>query len=107
MGSVKYAITVEPHGKHWLFSLDVPGSVPTGASIRHDLQIRSVRPVDARLRYEMVSYLDYEFGEKLTAGWKEFALRLDEGRNPRTIALGRQWKAELREPAAIVNRAFQ
>ena len=104
---VKYTMTVEPHGKHWLFSLDVPGSVPTGSSIRHDLQIRSVRPIDARLRYDMVSYLDYQFGEKLPAGRKEFALRIDETRNSRTIALGRQWKRELVEPAAIVNRAFQ
>jgi len=104
---VKYAITVEPHGKHWLFALDVPGNVPPGASIRHDLQIRSVRPVDARMRYDMVSYLDYEYGERLNAGFKRFALALDESRNPRTIALGRQWQRELADPAAIVNRAFQ
>jgi transglutaminase-like putative cysteine protease len=106
---VKYSVTLEPHGKHWLFALDVPqpASLPPGVSMRHDLQIRSVRPVDTKVRYDMVSHLDYEFGERLPAGWKEFALRLDEDRNPRAIALGRQWRAELREPAAIVNRAFQ
>jgi transglutaminase-like putative cysteine protease len=104
---VRYSITVEPHGKHWLFSLDVPGTIPPGSGVRHDLQLRAVRPVDQRLRYEMVSYLDYRYGEKLSGGWRDFALRFDEQRNPRTIALGRQWAAELRDPAAIVNRAFQ
>ena len=104
---VKYTMTVEPHGKHWLFALDVPQAAPPGASMRHDLQLRSVRPVDSKLRYDMVSYLDYEYGEKLSPGFKEYALRLDESRNPRAIALGRKWRAELGDPGKIVNRAFQ
>ncbi len=39
---VHYAVTVEPHGKHWLFALDVPGTCPRGVGLRHDLQLRSV-----------------------------------------------------------------
>jgi len=46
--SVRYSVTVEPHGKHWLFALDVPTVLPPGSSIRHDLEIRPVRPVDTR-----------------------------------------------------------
>lgn len=104
---VKYAVTVEPHGKHWLFALDVPGTLPPGVSARHDLQLRSVRPVDARLRYEMTSYLDYRFGEKLPAGFREFALRFNTWQNPRTIALGRQWAAENPDPRRVIGRALQ
>ena len=104
---VKYAMTVEPHGKHWLFALDVPGSLPPGVSARHDLQLRSVRPVDARIRYEMTSYLDYRFGEKLPAGFREFALRFNTWQNPRTIALGRQWAAENPDPRRVIGRALQ
>lgn len=104
---VKYAVTLEPHGKHWLFALDVPGSLPPGVGLRHDLQLRSVRPVDARVRYEMTSYLDYRFGEKLPQGFREYALRFDERQNPRTIALGRQWAAENPDPRRVIGRALQ
>lgn len=106
---VRYAVTVEPTGKHWLFALDVPGGpLPAGTSIRHDLQIRSTRPVDTRLRYEMVSYLDYSYGEKFSLMWRNYALGLgDAGRNPRTIALGRQWREESNDATAVVNRALQ
>ena len=104
---VKYTVTVEPHGKHWLFALDVPGTLPPGVSARHDLQLRSVRPVDARLRYEMTSYLDYRFGEKLPGAFRDFALAFDERRNPRTIALGRQWAADNPDPRRVIGRALQ
>jgi transglutaminase-like putative cysteine protease len=104
---VKYAVTLEPHGKHWLFALDVPGTLPPGTSARHDLQLRSVRPVDARLRYEMTSYLDYRFGERLSKGFRDFALAFDERRNPRTIALGRQWAGENPDPRRVIGRALQ
>jgi transglutaminase-like putative cysteine protease len=103
---VRYAVTVEPHGKHWLFALDVPAGVPPGAGLRHDLQIRSVRPVDARLRYEMTSFLDYRFGESLPASYRSLALEFDPERNPRTVALGRQWASESAGPEEIVSRAL-
>ncbi|MDH5264998.1 MAG: DUF3488 and transglutaminase-like domain-containing protein, partial [Betaproteobacteria bacterium] len=104
---VRYAVTVEPHGKHWLFALDVPISLPPGSSIRHDLEIRSVRPVDARIRYEIASALDYRYGERLPANFRALALSFDEQRNRRTVALGRQWAAEAANPTEIVNKALQ
>ncbi len=103
---VRYAVTVEPHGKHWLFSLDVPGEVPRGAGLRHDLQLRAIRPVDARRRYDMVSYLDYRYGLHLPAAFRRMALAFDDRHNPRTIALGRRWAAESAGPVEVVNRAL-
>ena len=104
---VRYAVTVEPHGKHWLFALDVPGNLPAHSRMRQDLQILSNRPVDARVRYEMTSYLDYQYGEDLNRGFRAVALAFDEKRNPRTVALGRQWAAESSSPTEIVNRALR
>lgn len=104
---VRYAVTVEPHGKHWLFSLDVPGTLPPGSGLRHDLQLRSIRPVIARVRYEMTSYLDYRYGEKLASVHRRHALHFDDRRNPRTVALGRQWARETGDPAQIVDRAMR
>lgn len=105
---VHYAVTVEPHGKHWLFALDVPGTLPRGVGLRHDLQLRSVRPVDARIRYEMMSWLEYRYGEHLPAVFRDYALTFPENRNPRTLALGRQWAREAGgRPVEIVNQALQ
>jgi len=104
---VRYAVTVEPHGKHWMFALDVPASLPPGTSARHDLQLRSVRPVDQRIRYELTSWLDYRFGERLPPAFREFALDFDERRNPRTVALGRQWAAETPDKRALVAKALR
>ncbi|QJR15402.1 transglutaminase TgpA family protein [Usitatibacter palustris] len=104
---VRYSITMEPHGKHWVFALDVPGSLPPGVAVRFDQRLHSVRPIDARIRYDMTSYLDYRLGSRLPPMLRDFALRFDETRNPRTVALGRQWAAETPDKAALVNRAFQ
>ena len=103
----RYAITMEPHGKHWVFALDVPGRLPRELSMGHDLQVRSVRPVTARTRLEMVSYIDYRYGEHLPMTWRALALRVDENLNPRTLALGRQWARETPNREALVSRAFQ
>jgi hypothetical protein len=63
--------------------------------------------VDARLRYEMVSYLDYRFGEILQPTYRQVALDFNERQNPRTVALGRQWARESTTPAQVVSRAMQ
>jgi len=55
----------------------------------------------------MRSFLSYRYGEQtgpLQLGWHT---RFDESRNPRTVALGRQWARELRDPRAILERAIQ
>jgi transglutaminase-like putative cysteine protease len=66
-----------------------------------------VRPIDARVRYEMLSYLEYRLGETITDGQRAAGLKFDERRNPRTVALGRQWARETPDPAALVVRAYQ
>ena len=103
----KYTVTLEPHNKTWLFALDVPGSLPEGSQLLSDLQLRSRRPVVERIRYEMTSFLSYRYGESANRVQIEAALKFDETRNPRTVALGRQWARENPDPRAIVARAAQ
>jgi transglutaminase-like putative cysteine protease len=104
---VSYAVTVEPHGKNWLFALDVPAHLPPFSNVRQDLQIISIRPVHSRLRYEMTSYLDYRHEQEPNRAYRRLALAFDERRNPRTVALARQWAAESADPAEIVTRALR
>ena len=104
----EYAITVEPHGKTWLFALDVPASVPSGTYALHDLQLRAHRPFTQRQRYEMSSWLDFRYGESTSPVHLGNLVRFEESINPKTVALGREWAGELRgDPRAIVNRALQ
>ncbi|HUL97621.1 MAG TPA: DUF3488 and transglutaminase-like domain-containing protein [Usitatibacter sp.] len=102
-----YTITLEPHNKTWLFALDVPAVVPPGAYALGDLELRDRRPVAERKRYEVTSYLDYRYGERTSRAVLEASLRFDESRNPRTVALARQWARESPDARALLAKVFQ
>ena len=73
-------VTLEPHQKTWLFGLDAPASLPSGAYALADLELRDRRPVAERKRYEMSSYLDFRYGEHLPAFARQGSLRFDPAR---------------------------
>ena len=102
-----YTVTLEPHNKTWLFALDVPAVLPPDAYVLGDLQVRDRRPVNERKRYEMSSYLDYRYGERTSQSSLQSSLAFDERRNPRTVALGRQWARESVDARALLATAFQ
>ena len=103
---VSYSVTVEPSTKNWLFALDVPAAPPKGAYALQDLQLRSYRPLDQRTRFEMTSYLQYRYLQGSGPITLELASRFDDTRNPRTVALGREWARELdHDPRRIIDRA--
>ena len=103
---VSYTITVEPSNKNWLFALDVPARPPKGAYALQDLQLRSYRPLDQRTRFDMTSYLQYRYDEGSGPITLQLASRFDETRNPRTVALGREWAKEMNhDPRRIIERA--
>ncbi|MGZ5096805.1 MAG: transglutaminase TgpA family protein [Usitatibacter sp.] len=103
----KYTVTLEPHNKTWLFALDVPAELPPNSYLLSDLQLRSRRPIVERYRYEMGSWLTYQYGLRASAYSQDPALRFDETRNPRTVALGRQWARENPDPRVILSKAAQ
>ncbi|MGZ5084876.1 MAG: transglutaminase TgpA family protein [Usitatibacter sp.] len=104
---VSYAVTLEPHQKTWLFALDVPAAPPPGAYEQGDLQLRDSRPVMERKRYEMSSFLDYRYGERISEAALQPYLRFPEDRNPRTVALARQWARESKDTRALLATVFQ
>ena len=104
---VSYNVTLEPHNKNWLFPLDVPTAAPPGATLLSDLQLRDAKAVTERKRLEMSSYLAYRFGEHASEYTRRQALQFDDSRNPRTVALGRQWARENPDPRVILQKAFQ
>ena len=102
---VRYTVTLEPTGQHWLFALDMPAEEPPRAHVTHDMQLRTVRRVEERRRYDMTSYLDYRLGGGDAADLRR-ALQLPPGRHPRAVALARSWRREGLDDAAIVRRAL-
>lgn len=89
---IEYSITLEPHQQKWLLMLDMPGQVPDFADFTHDYSVVAKEPVYTRIRYEATSYSDYRLGaNRLTQREKNLSLQLEEGVNPRTVALAEQW----------------
>jgi transglutaminase-like putative cysteine protease len=103
---VDYSVTLEPHGKAWLFALDLPSTVPPGTLVTNDFQLISPRPVTARMRYDMRSYLDYTYGADEPRPNLDRALELPAGFNPRTLELARSLRARHKSDAAIVEAAY-
>jgi protein-glutamine gamma-glutamyltransferase len=86
---VKYEVTLEPHNRRWMFALDLPAIVPTGAVVSADYHLYAVRPVNNRVRYEMTSLLNASFGRAENPQTLNRALHQPARMNPRAQALGR------------------
>ncbi|MCC7483859.1 MAG: DUF3488 domain-containing transglutaminase family protein [Burkholderiales bacterium] len=99
---VSYEVTLEPHNKRWLFALDIPGKVPPRALPGSDFQLYAIQPVNNRTRYEMTSFLNYEYGAQETAAALRRARALPAGANPRTVALARELRAQHPDDRALV-----
>ena len=56
---VSYSISLEPHNRHWLFSLDLPVTSPRGANLRTDFTLKTFRSVRRVIQYRMASIIDY------------------------------------------------
>ena len=48
---VDYDVTLEPHGKFWLFALEMPGTLPPESALTSDYQPVARQAVRNRLRY--------------------------------------------------------
>jgi transglutaminase-like putative cysteine protease len=106
-----YEITLEPTDKPWLFALDIPLDVPTDDPVESqrgsDMTLMRRRPVADLLHYRAKSALDYRFDITLTERQRRGALRLPEGFDPRSVALGQSWRRDLGNDDAIIQAALE
>lgn len=103
---VKYIVTMEPHNKHWIFAIDVPGSVPPRATASSDFQLLARRPVTSRMRYEMSSYLSASYGLDESPRALRRALELPPESNPRTEAFARRLREKHTDDRALMNEVL-
>ncbi|MES2126444.1 MAG: DUF3488 and transglutaminase-like domain-containing protein [Pseudomonadota bacterium] len=99
---VRHQITLEPSSNRWLFSLDMPTVLPSVAgnlaNLSQEVEMSASYPLDQRVRYDVVSYIDYALeAERLPQRLPQW-LEVPTTLNPRSlnfaIALSRQPRPE-------------
>ena len=101
--AVEYTVTVEPHGKRWLFALDLPGRTPPRSMMTGDFQMLFQTAVTNRLRYDMISNLKYRDAADLARYDRQRALRLPPAANPRTRELANVMRGRATDERAYLN----
>lgn len=86
---LSYSVMLEPSRQRWLFALDLPYTVPSGALFTEDMMLLSDRPLAEQRHYQVTSYASYRTGP-LSAFERVRALQLPQT-NPRAMDLGRSW----------------
>ena len=113
---LRYQVTLEPSNRPWLMVLDVTPEAPTGPSLgpqdlvrTNDLQWLLRRPVTDLLRYDVLSYVNFEYGpQELVLGLQDH-LELPPGFNPRTLALAQSLRQQAPDASSqeLVNTVLE
>ncbi|HYC42990.1 MAG TPA: DUF3488 and transglutaminase-like domain-containing protein [Noviherbaspirillum sp.] len=108
---VNYQVTLEPHGKRWLFALDIPRAVPrierNPARITHDMQLLASTAIHDRLRYDAVSHLQYDLNPNESTLALQQWLELPTGFNPRSLAFAAELRQKSQTSADIVTAVLR
>lgn len=103
---VSYSVTLEPHGKHWLFALDYPQRLIKNSYLSNELQLLSKKPVNDLKRYTMSSDLTFRPGLEQSFDYLVKTLEFPEQQNPKTLELGKQWRQKYQDDWQIVTAAL-
>lgn len=103
---VRYTVTLEPHGRTWLFALEMPTGLPPEASVTAAYELLAHRPVRTRTRYTAQSFLRYRTAGGAADEILHAALQLPAGSNPRAVALARSWRAQTADPGRLMQHAI-
>jgi len=102
-----YEIEMEATDRRLLVALDLPTAAVPGAQLGYGHVLSSVRPLSAPTRWRLSSRPPRTQELELPGFTRQRALQLPQDRNPRTLALARQWREEAGDDdAAIVGRAL-
>ena len=100
---VDYAVTMEPTAQQMLFALDLPESWTPGIATQYwDFSLRTRRPINSVIRYEVRSYPAFQAGAALDTALGHSNLQLPAERNPRSLELARRMRAEAGSDAAFI-----
>jgi transglutaminase-like putative cysteine protease len=103
---IDYTVTLEPHNKTWLFTLEMPTQISVPAGMTYDFQVRQKTPVTARQRYTAHSQLGYRANAEEDPRQLLRALTIPLNLNPRAQKLGAEWRANSDNDEAITRTAL-
>ena len=101
-----YTVTLEPHNKTWLFTLEMPTNISVPARFTYDFQVWQKEPVTARLRYTAHSQLSYRANDEEDRRQLQRALTIPINLNPRAQILAAQWRASSVSNEEITRKAL-
>ncbi len=102
-----YEMEVEPTDRRYLVALELPTTVPVGSHLSIDHTMYVPQPLGALTRWRLQARPPQSVQAKLPRELRAMALTLPAGFNPRTVALGQQWRRDAGEDdAAVVQRAL-
>ncbi|TCS36542.1 uncharacterized protein DUF4129 [Paucimonas lemoignei] len=98
--ALRHQVTLEPHGKRWLFALELPQSAPLmpglPAVVRPNGELVAEQSIHDRIRYTAISHIDFALQPDVPRSALYQWLALPPGYNPATL----QFAAALRRTSA-------
>ncbi len=104
---VDYEVTLEPHGKFWLFALEMPATLPPDSALTSDYQPIARQAVRNRLRYTQRAWPEAIAGANEAPGILRDALALPRAGNPRMRAISAGWRAQHGDDSAAILAAAE
>lgn len=104
---VDYEVTLEPHGRYWLFGLELPASLPPDSALTDDYQPVARQAVRSRLRYTQRAWPEATAGVDEAPAILRSAVVLPRSGNPRIRAIGASWRAQYGDDGAAILAAAQ
>ncbi len=108
---VRYQVTLEPNNRRRLFALEMPQAVPvlTGnpTGIGPEMELFANLPISTRVRYDVVSYVDFDLQPNEIPEVLEHWLRLPRGFNPRTLALAESMRSKFGTDLERINAVLK
>jgi transglutaminase-like putative cysteine protease len=105
--AVDYEVTLEPHGKFWLFALELPATLPADSMLTRDYQPIARQAVRNRLRYTQRAWPEAKAGVNEAPAIRRDALTLPKDGNPRMRAIAAGWRAEHGDDGAAILSAAE
>ncbi|MBN2232595.1 MAG: DUF3488 domain-containing transglutaminase family protein [Deltaproteobacteria bacterium] len=104
--SIPYAVALQPHGRLWLFALDLPLTGPDDARRSATGQMLARRPVETVRRDRFTSAIRYRFTPEMPPDENRRFTALPAGRNPGAVKLGRRWLQSGLPPEERIRRGL-
>lgn len=104
---VDYEVTLEPHGKFWLFALELPATLPPESALTSDYQPIARQAVRNRMRYTQSAWPEAIAGLNEAPSILRSALALPKDGNPRMRAISASWRAQHGDDGAAILAAAE